>query len=146
MSSARAQRQQAIRQAVRAGAIRTQAELVEALAARGFEVTQATVSRDISELDLRKDARGVYALPETLRFNVLVDASVRETRRAGNQVVILTGPGAAMGVATALDSLECADVLGCIAGDDTVLAICADGEAGQRFQESIDALVDGAQG
>ena len=141
MSATRADRQQAIRQIVRGGSIRTQNELVATLREHGFEVTQATVSRDISDLDLRKDESGFYALSEDMKLKALAMAAIRETRRAGNQVIVLTEPGSASSVAAALDAAQVDGVLGCIAGDDTILVITADEEAGKRFQESVDNLL-----
>ena len=68
---------------------------------------------------------------------------VRSTARAHNQVVVHTDPGAAPGVAAAIDDADMEGVIGSIAGDDTVLVIAADVDAGARFQEALDALADG---
>lgn len=141
MSATRAGRQGAIREIVRGGAIRTQNELVEALREHGFEVTQATVSRDIADLDLRKDASGHYALAEDMRLEALAAAAIRETRRAGNQVIVLTDPGSASSVAAALDAAQVEGVLGCIAGDDTILVIARDERSGEKFQERVNSLL-----
>ena len=142
MAGIRQKRQDAIRSLVRSMAIHTQAELVEHLGMKGFEVTQATVSRDIAELGLGKDIAGVYVLPEDLRLRSMVGNDVRETRRAGNQVLLLCLPGTASSVAAALDASMHDGALGCIAGDDTVLVICADDESGEQFQASMDALLE----
>ena len=75
MSSAREDRQRQIRALVRSGGIRTQHGLVTALKEHGFDVTQATVSRDISDLDLQKDEKGFYALAEDLRFKTILDGN-----------------------------------------------------------------------
>lgn len=92
MSSTREDRQRQIRALVRSGGIRTQQGLVTALKEHGFDVTQATVSRDISDLDLQKDERGFYALAEDLRFKTILTATGRATKRAGNQVLLFTRP------------------------------------------------------
>lgn len=142
MAGIRQRRQDIIRTLVRDERIRTQADLVKRLGESGCEVTQATVSRDIAELGLEKGAYGVYVLPEDHRLHALVSSVMRETRRAGNQVLLLCDPGTASSVAAALDATGRAGVLGCIAGDDTVLAICADEASGKSFQASMDALLN----
>ena len=141
MASVTQRRRDAIRALVRAEHIRTQAELVSRLFEEGFEVTQATVSRDISEIGLGKGDGGVYVLAEELRLRSQVTGVVHETRRAANQVLLLCDPGTASGVAAALDAAQDENALGCIAGDDTVLVICSDEKCGEKFQASIDALL-----
>ena len=138
--AARKDRKAAIRELVRTGTIRKQAELVELLKGRGFDVTQATVSRDMADLKLEK-AGGYYVLPEDMKIRSLAQASVRDTRRTGNQVVILTGPGAAQSIAFAIDDAMPDGVLGTLAGDDTVLVITKDEEAGKRFQAAFEQLI-----
>lgn len=142
MTSVRQRRQDAIRAVVREHRVRTQGELVSQLKEHGFDVTQATISRDIAELRLEKDASGIYVLPEDYRLRSLVLSVVTETRRAANQVLVLCDPGTAGSVAAALDASQVPGVLGCIAGDDTILVICADEEQGERFQRAIDALLE----
>lgn len=141
MTSARQQRQDAIRDVVREQQIRTQTELAMSLKAHGYDVTQATVSRDMAELGLEKDGSGVYILPEDYRLRSIVQSVVNETRRAGNQVIVLSDPGTAGSVAAALDASQMHGVLGSIAGDDTILVICADEEQGEHFQSTIDGLL-----
>lgn len=142
MASARLKRQDAIRTLVRHERIRTQTDLVTRLSEQGYDVAQATISRDIAELRLEKDAQGVYVLPEDYRLRSIVENVVHETRRAANQVLLICDPGTASSVAAALDAAQPQGVLGCIAGDDTVLAICADEEHGEAFQEAIDCLLN----
>ena len=141
MASTRASRQQAIRALVRNGQIRTQGQLVDALRGQGFDVAQATVSRDIADLDLRKGGDGTYVLAEDERFRSLVSTAVVETRRAANQLVVITEPGSAPSVAAAIDAARPDGVLGSIAGDDTILVIGADEVAAKGFQEGIDTLL-----
>ena len=113
--------------------IETQEELAEKLNEKGFTVTQATVSRDIRQLQLRKvtgtDGRSHYALGGGNHVDlgrkykrVLGDAFV-SADHAGNIIVIHTVSGMAMAAAAALDSLDWGDVLGCIAGDDTIMVV-----------------------
>lgn len=141
MSAVRADRKSAIKSIVQSNDVRTQGELTMLLKEHGFEVTQATVSRDMADMRLEKDSSGVYVLPELSHLRTVVKAQVREARRAGNQVVIICGPGAAQGIAAAIDAAGPDGVLGSIAGDDTILVIAQDEEAGQRFQENVERLI-----
>ena len=113
--------------------IETQEELAERLNQAGFTVTQATVSRDIRQLQLRKipsaDGRLRYAVGSAGNADlsqkykrVLEDAFV-SAEHAGNIVVIRTVSGMAMPAAAAIDSLDWREVLGCIAGDDTIMVV-----------------------
>lgn len=140
MAAVREERKATIRALVRSHEVHTQQELVALLKERGTEVTQATVSRDVAELGLEKSGQ-VYVLPEDLRLREVARAQVREVRRAGNQVIIITEAGAAQGMAAALDAAQEHGVLGTIAGDDTILVVTADDEAGQRFQRMVNRLV-----
>ncbi len=137
----RGDRHEAIREIVRASPVATQNALADALAERGFEVTQATVSRDIAEMDLRKEG-GAYALPEDLRLSQMVRTLVHGVARAGNQVVVKTEPGAAMSVAAAIDAAGLDGVLGTIAGDDTIFVAAASEESGTRVEAEISARKD----
>lgn len=111
--------------------IETQEELAERLNEAGFTVTQATVSRDIRQLQLRKVTSSSGKLRYTVGSvgnadlsqkykRVLEDAFV-SAEYAGNLVVIRTVSGMAMAAAAAIDSLDWREVLGCIAGDDTIM-------------------------
>lgn len=142
MAGVRKERQDAIRDLVRHSRIRTQSELVAQLRDRGFDVTQATISRDITDLGLEKDVRGVYMLPEDYRLRSIAASAVRETRRAQNQVLLLCDPGTASSVAAALDASQTQGVLGSIAGDDTILVICADEAQSERFQIDVNQLLE----
>ena len=131
------QRHDAIRELVAHGLVANQDELRRKLRRRGFEVTQATLSRDIHELRLTKGPNG-YSLPNGNGGSVLVvdDAppSVLEmmesfgltVSHAMNQVVLRTTMGGAQPMAAALDREHWSEVVGTIAGDDTVLLICPD--------------------
>lgn len=134
MSAIRTDRKSIIRQLVQTHAVRTQGELMELLKERGFDVTQATVSRDMASLELQKDANGVYVTAELLHLRTVMRAQVRDVRRAGNQVVVISGPGAAQGIAAAIDAVQPQGVLGTLAGDDTVLVITQDDQRGEAFQ------------
>ena len=134
----RGDRHEAIREIVRACSVGTQNELADALGKRGFDVTQATVSRDIAEMDLRKED-GAYVLPEDLRLSQMVRTLVHSVARAGNQVVVKTEPGAAMSVAAAIDAAGLDGVLGTIAGDDTIFVAAASEKDGRNVEHEISA-------
>lgn len=128
------QRHIKIREIITVNDIETQDELVDELKSAGFNVTQATVSRDIKELHLVKvpllDGRYKYSLPADQRFNPLqklkrslMDAFVR-IDSAGHLLVMKCLPGNAMAIGALLDNLDWEEILGTICGDDTILIIC----------------------
>ncbi len=131
-------RQSAIRRIVRAERIRTQRDLVEKLEADGFVCTQATVSRDVTEMGLRKLPEGVYVLAEDLHLQRMISELVLSVVGTGSLVLVKSTPGTAPGVAAALDGADLDGVLGSIAGDDTILIIAADDESAGRVREGID--------
>lgn len=149
-------RHRAIRDLVDSRSIRTQHELAAALRERGFQATQATISRDVRELGLAKGGRGatpVYVLPprlagaeatgeERLR-RLLADLPI-EVRAAGLLVVLRTLPGSAHAIAAALDRARWPDVEGSIAGDDTVFVAVADRGALRRVSARFQELSGGA--
>lgn len=140
----RLDRQAVIRDIVRTTGVRTQRDLVDALSERGYACTQATISRDIAEMGLRKlPEEGVYVLAEDLRLQRMVHDLVTDVRRANNLVVIHATSGAAQGVAAALDSADLPDILGSVAGDDTILVVAATDEDGERFVDLIERLRSG---
>ncbi len=116
-----------ILEVVGTGSITTQAELSAKLGRRGIHVTQATLSRDIEELGLVKTREG-YRLPSAAAaseppqppLDVVLKEFVREVRLAANLVVIRTHPGNAQTVAYALDASPWPEVVGTVAGDDTI--------------------------
>ena len=123
------QRQTVIANILRTETIRNQIDLQKSLTSKGFDVTQATLSRDVRQLEIFKthDSEGhVYILP---------DSTIREPRLptplftgatiefSGNLAVIKTRPGYAMGIASDIDEHASEVILGTIAGDDTILVI-----------------------
>lgn len=136
-------RQTVIREIVRGDGVRTQRALVEALRDRGYACTQATISRDIAEMGLHKLPEGVYVLAEDLHLQRMVRDLVVDVRRAGNLVVIHASSGTAQGVAAALDAAELPDILGSVAGDDTILVVAATEADGIVFEEMIERLRSG---
>lgn len=116
-------RQDAIREIVRSRSVRTQRALVEELKVQGFSCTQATVSRDIADMGLRKLPDGVYVLAEDMHLQRMLSEFADDILRAENLVVVKCQPGTAPGVAAAVDCADLANVLGSVAGNDTVLII-----------------------
>jgi transcriptional regulator of arginine metabolism len=122
-------RQGQILNLIRARSIFTQDELAKALKESGLDATQVTLSRDIRELGLVKTVDGYREIERetsNLQFATLAGEFLRDVRQAQNQVVLKTAPGHASSVAVALDDEEWPDVIGTIAGDDTILVICPD--------------------
>ncbi len=145
-------RQRAIRDLVGQRLIRTQQELAAALRERGFRTTQATISRDVTELGLVKATRNgasVYALPPRLveaeasgedRLRRLLRDLPAELRESGLILVVRTLPGSAHAIAAALDRARWPEVVGSIAGDDTVFVATTDRTATRRLRSRLEDL------
>lgn len=143
-------RHNAIQQLVAGSAIYSQDELRRKLMERGIDVTQATLSRDIHELHLMKGPSG-YALPNTAAVAVEEEdaPSLQEilysfglrVRSAQNQVVLITTMGGAQPVAAAIDNEEWDEVLGTLAGDNTVLLVCPDSETAAELRTRLEVMI-----
>lgn len=140
MAKKRNGRQDAIRDIVRNKDVRTQRVLVDELRAMGFDCTQATVSRDIADMGLRKLPEGIYVLAEDLHLQRMVSELVTGVLRTDNLVMIKAQPGTASGIAAAVDAAELPDVLGSLAGNDTILVIAQTAEDGERLDALINKL------
>jgi transcriptional regulator of arginine metabolism len=140
MAKKRNGRQDAIRDIVRNKDVRTQRVLVDELRAKGFDCTQATVSRDIADMGLRKLPEGIYVLAEDLHLQRMVSELVTGVLRTDNLVMIKAQPGTASGIAAAVDAAELPDVLGSLAGNDTILVIAQTAEDGERLEALINKL------
>lgn len=140
MAKKRSGRQDAIRDIVRNKDVRTQRVLVDELRAMGFDCTQATVSRDIADMGLRKLPEGIYVLAEDLHLQRMVSELVTGVLRTDNLVMIRAQPGTASGIAAAVDAAELPDVLGSLAGNDTILVIAQTAEDGERLEALINKL------
>ena len=140
MAKKRNGRQDAIRDIVRNKDVRTQRVLVDELRAMGFDCTQATVSRDIADMGLRKLPEGIYVLAEDLHLQRMVSELVTGVLRTDNLVLIKAQPGTASGIAAAVDAAELPDVLGSLAGNDTILVIAQTAEDGERLEALINKL------
>ena len=132
--------------------IETQGELARHLQREGFQVTQATVSRDIRELQLTKLALPgggqKYAPPVGTEPSQVQERYLRILKEgfvsmdmAQNILVIKTGAGIAMAVAAALDGLHWHEIVGCIAGDDTVMCAIRSVEDTTRVMDNIHKIV-----
>ena len=145
------ERQRLIQTVVQQREVATQRELVHALSSLGCEVTQATVSRDIRELDLQKVrthlGRAKYVLslrerpkdPEQAARHVLSDFA-RSTAVAQNVLVVRCEIGTASTVARQIDNLNHTEVLGTIAGDDTFIVIVQSEETAREIRRYLDRL------
>jgi transcriptional regulator of arginine metabolism len=139
-------RQGQILQIVRAKKIRTQEELARELSERGVKTTQVTLSRDIQEIGLVKTAEGYRHLPAEQGGQELagvVDEYMQDIQVAQNLVVVRTSPGNANPLALAIDKEELADVIGTVAGDDTVLVVTPDTETAKRFLQKMLDFISG---
>lgn len=136
-------RQSKILEIIRNNEICTQEDLAERLNAEGFNVTQATVSRDIRELGITKISAGMGRQKYGVISNDdgLVNEKLKRVFKdgvtsidfAGNIIVIKTLTGMAMAVAAALDAMENTEIIGTIAGDDTVFCVTKDEERAVRL-------------
>jgi len=143
----KSQRQSAIRELLVTTTVTNQDELRRKLAGRDIHVTQATLSRDIRELKLMKGPAG-YALPANLDgeddlpaiASVLADFGL-DVRQAQNLLIVLTTMGGAQPVAASIDSEDWEEVVGTIAGDNTVLIICPDNERAESLKSRIEAYI-----
>jgi transcriptional regulator of arginine metabolism len=142
------QRHTAIRDVLNQASIPSQDELRRRLARRGFHVTQATLSRDIHELRLSKGPAG-YALPGNPvdeddsgpGIVEVLGSFGLEVRQALNQLVLITTTGSAQPVAAGIDYEDWPEVVGTIAGDDTVLIICPDEHQARRLKVRIEEYI-----
>jgi len=133
---------------LRTESVATQDELRRKLARRGIQVTQATVSRDIEELGLVKTHSG-YRLPDAAELpapvqptlQVILKEFLREVGQASNLVVLKTYPGNAHSVAAVLDAQDWPEVVGTVAGDDTVFVATPSPHEATQVRKRIRALV-----
>jgi transcriptional regulator of arginine metabolism len=148
---AKTQRQHRIARLLEDHAVSSQSHLVELLAADGVVATQATVSRDLEELGAIKvrmpGGNTVYAVPE---FESRMESEdhlkrvfgdwVVQVSHSANLVVVRTPPGSAHVVASAIDRAGLSDIVGTVAGDDTILVVAAEQVGGAKVAEQLSAL------
>ena len=131
--------------------IETQEELAAKLVENGFNVTQATISRDIRELNLKKIAtkggKQKYAVQSSSdivsnsKYMRVLNDGIITMDTAGNILVVKTVSGMAMAVAAALDAMQIKEILGCIAGDDTIMCVVKHAEETDRVKEHIESFI-----
>ena len=146
------QRQHRIERMLEDQAVSSQAQLVELLASDGVVATQATVSRDLEELGAVKvripGGTMAYAIPEHAKERAAPDEHLRrvmgefvvEVAHSGNLAVLRTPPGSAHVVASAIDRSGLPDVLGSVAGDDTLILVCAEQVGGAKVAADLAVL------
>ena len=147
------QRHECVLKLISENLIETQGQLTNALIANGFDVTQATVSRDIKELRLIKIANAYgsyhYSLPDDesdtnkmVRYSMVLKHATIFIKPVQNLVVIKTLPGSAQGCAMAIEVLKINNVVGMIAGDDTIFIAADDNEAALSISEHIESIIE----
>ncbi|WP_319511587.1 arginine repressor [uncultured Draconibacterium sp.] len=145
------QRQREIRKIIQRGSVHSQDELLVELKRRGFELTQATLSRDLKVLQVAKvphPSKGyVYTIPDNgkmeqvnsehiNRINYLADG-FKDIQFSGNLAVLRTLPGYANSIAAVIDSASPWEILGTVAGDDTILIIQREGISKNDLTEAL---------
>ena len=151
MRLAKTQRQHRVARLLESQVVTSQTQLVELLAADGVVATQATVSRDLEELGAIKvrmaGAEPVYAVPE-FEDRVATEEHLKrvfgdwvvDVAHSGNLVVIRTPPGSAHVVASAVDRAGLSDIIGTVAGDDTILVVAAERAGGAKVARRLSRL------
>ena len=145
-------RQELILRAVETGDISKQEQLLAYLHAHGMEATQATVSRDVRELGLRKSVKkggktvykftsGEEQAKNRRKYLAILTSSVQLVDGAGHIVCVRCTPGMAQGACAALDAMPPAGVVGSLAGEDTIFLLCRDEAAMQAVQAEIRAML-----
>jgi transcriptional regulator of arginine metabolism len=145
-------RQRLITELVEREFISTQAEIAEHLATRGINVTQATISRDVNELRLVRLPAGngqhrYRSTPLAAQEDVMGELSqrfklfVRDLDRGENILVIDTDEGHASGIAYVLDKLDRDEIVGTLAGQNTIMVVCRSREDAERLLEEFEALL-----
>jgi len=134
---------------IQKGPVLSQTQLSQRLKAEGFQVAQATLSRDLRALNLVKTQTG-YKLPEQLgamkgnsnQQGLTILQFMVEAEAAGNLVVVRTHPGNASPVARSLDTIGWKEIVGTVAGDDTILIVTANATAARLIKRRLLALGD----
>ncbi len=145
------ERQAKIKELIEKYKIDTQDELIKRLKESGFSATQATMSRDIKELKLTKISDGknsyYYVFPNSLsaeninKLNASLTHLITSVNCAMNIIVIKTHAGMAQAVATGIDNIKSTDILGCVAGDDTIFIVTTTPEIALEIGAKIKLLM-----
>ncbi len=149
-----AARRRAIRRIIENQAVGSQTELVDQLGRSGFDVTQATVSRDLKDLGAVKVPEGAgarYVFPDTAAGGVPDEALAHALAKyaeaitsTGNLVVVKTPPGAAQMVAAAIDGCSIDGIIGTVAGDDTLLIVTHERVGSQQVRLELERIGSGS--
>ncbi len=145
------ERQSYILQVIKENSVQTQEELAKKLSECGIVATQATISRDIRELRLIKVLAGdIYKYATTsvettndfeTRLKNVFSESVVSVEAAKNIVVVKTLSGMAQAAAASIDAMEYAEVLGCIAGDDTIMVVAATDKYAAKIASKLKMMI-----
>jgi transcriptional regulator of arginine metabolism len=133
-------RQGQILDLVRQKPVYTQEELAVQLRARGIHATQVTLSRDIKDLRLVKTPEGYRQITDRApapHVEVVIEEYLRDVRMAQNLLVLRTPPGSANALAVALDQEEWPEIVGTIAGDDTILVVAPDNASAVALRDKF---------
>lgn len=154
MKKKKANRLDAIKIIISSKEVSSQEELLQELTREGFELTQATLSRDLKQLKVAKaagaDGKYVYVLPNDIMYKRTTDQTAGEMLRSngfislqfsGNIAVIRTRPGYASSMAYDIDDKEFQEILGTIAGDDTVMLVVREGVSTSKIRRLLSLVI-----
>jgi transcriptional regulator of arginine metabolism len=152
MRPSKTQRQHRVVQILEQHAVASQSQLVQLLADAGLDATQATVSRDLEEIGAVKvraaGGESIYAVPELPKDRVAPEEHLRrvlgdwvvEVAASSNLVVVRTPPGSAHVVASALDRASLPEIVGTVAGDDTIMVVASERVGGAKLARRLSGL------
>ncbi len=155
MTTNKSKRLDSIKMIISSKEIGSQEELLQELAKEGYELTQATLSRDLKQMKVAKAATTngsyVYVLPNDTMYKRTIDMSssgemlmhsgFKSIDFSGNMAVIKTRPGYASSLAYDIDNRESQDIIGTIAGDDTILLVFRDGYSRNEIKQSLSHII-----
>lgn len=154
----KANRLDAIKMIISSKEMGSQDELLQALASEDFELTQATLSRDLKQLKVAKAAsmngKYVYVLPNDIMYKrigeqtageMLLNNGLVSLHFSGNLAVIRTRPGYASSMAYDIDNHESNDILGTIAGDDTIMLVLSEGATQTNVRNFLSSIIPNIQ-
>lgn len=143
----RRERHRIIQEALIAGLIHSQQDVVRILKRANIKVTQATASRDLEELGAVRgkaaNGQSLYLLPDAPR--IVSEGLTLNVDEAERIVVLKTSPGAAQLIAGRIDRAGLGSVVGTIAGDDTIFVACAKGQSTKRVREELNSVISGQE-
>jgi len=154
MTTTKSNRLDAIKMIISSKEIGSQDELLGELREAGFELTQATLSRDLKQLKVAKAAsmngNYVYVLPNDTMYKRAVDVSLRDMMDtqgvkslefSGNLAVVKTRPGYASSIAYDIDAREVFEILGSVAGDDTIMLVLREGYSRSKVKQALSGII-----